>query len=400
MAITLKEPGITRDRIVREAEWLGRRFTIVDTGGLVPDSREAINREVERQVGIALEQAAVVILVTDGAAGVLPMDEEIAARLRRRGQPFLVAVNKCDLKRQFDSADFWRLGGEALFAIAAEHGTGVDELLDAVVQRLPAGRSVRPDKALALAILGRPNVGKSSLLNRLVGSERAIVTPEPGTTRDVVESCCTVDGRTWRLLDTAGIRRRSRVEAPVEYYSVSRAIDQIERCDVALVMFDVTDGPNAQDKRIIRLVADRNRGLVIMANKTDLVAPELKERVREWVGRQLAFVDYAPVVFASVLQNRNVNLALKRAAAVWTAGARQIPSAVLRARVLERLQDSPPAHDCRLLGLAQVGTRPPRFRLRLSRPEAMTPAYERRIVALLRQLEPFTGYPVRLRVVS
>ncbi len=398
IAITLQQPGITRDRIIREAEWVGRRFTVVDTGGLVPDSREEIDREVERQVKIALERAAVVVLVVDGTAGVLPMDEEIAARLRRQNRPFLVAVNKSDRRRQFDEADFFRLGGEKLFPIAAEHGTGIDDLLDAVVERLPDDSTRRRGKALALAILGRPNVGKSSLLNRLLGQNRSIVTATPGTTRDVVEEYCTIGERTFRLLDTAGIRRRSRVDEPVEYYSVTRAIDQIERCDVALVVFDATDGPAAQDKRIINLVTERDRGMVIIANKMDLVPAHLHDRVRDWVKKGLAFVDHVPVVFASVIENRNVGTALRRAEKVWQAGARQLPNALLRERLLEKLQQSPPAHDCRVLGLSQVGTRPPTFRLRLSRPDALNPVWERRVITALRRIEKFEGHPVRLRV--
>jgi GTP-binding protein len=398
IAITLQQPGVTRDRIIREAEWVGRRFTIVDTGGLVPDSKEEINREVERQVRFALEKAAVVVLVVDGAAGLLPMDEEIAARLRRRGRPFLVAVNKVDLKKRFDEADFYRLGGERLFPVAAEHGTGVDDLLDAVVERLADDSTRRRPKALALAILGRPNVGKSSLLNRLLGHERSIVTPTPGTTRDVVEEYCTIGERTFRLLDTAGIRRRTRVDEPVEYYSVTRAIDQIERCDVALVVIDATEGPAQQDKRIMNLVTERSRGMVVIANKMDIVPEKLVDRVRDWVKQQLAFIDYVPIVFASVLENTNVTTAIRRAERVWQAGARQLPNAVLRERIVSRLESSPPAHDCRVLNLSQVGTRPPQFRLRLSNPDAMTPVYERRVITMIRHIEKFEGHPVRLRV--
>jgi GTP-binding protein len=339
-----------------------------------------------------------VVLVVDGAAGPLPMDEEIAARLRRRNRPFLVAVNKCDLRRRYDEADFYRLGGEKLFPVAAEHGTGVDDLLDAVIERLPDDSTRRRANALALAILGRPNVGKSSLLNRLLGQDRSIVTATPGTTRDVVEEYCTIGGRTYRLLDTAGIRRRTRVEEPVEYYSVTRAIDQIERCDVALVVFDATDGPGAQDKRIINLVTERSRGMVIIANKMDIVPENLVDKVHDWVKKELAFVDHVPVVFGSVLRNVGVGVALRRAERVWQSGARQLPNAVLRDRVLERLRQSPPAYNCRVLSLAQTGTRPPAFRLRLSNPKAMSAEYERRVVTAVRRIEKFEGYPVRLYV--
>jgi GTP-binding protein len=398
VAITLQQPGITRDRNTHEAEWLGRRFLVTDTGGLVPDSSEEIAREVERQVQIALKEAKVVVLVVDGAAGLMPLDEEIAARMRRAGVNFIVAVNKCDIRRTFDPSDFHKLGASALFPISAEAGTGVDELLDAVLARLPETSMSRRREVLTLAILGRPNVGKSSLMNRLMGRDRSIVTSIPGTTRDVIEDTFEYDGRHYRLLDTAGIRRKSRVEEPVEYYSVTRAIDQIARCDVAVVMFDTTDGPNNQDKRVINLVEARSKGMVLVANKSDLVRPDLKEKVRDWVKKELAFVDFAPVVFTSVLEARGVNRALKAAADVWDSGGKQVPTTKLRTAVLERLQKSPPRFDVRVLGLTQVGTRPPVFRLRVSNPERVVQSYERRVLADIRRSFRFTGYPIRLRV--
>ncbi len=398
VAITLQQPGITRDRIIREADWLGRRFKVVDTGGLVPDSAEEIAREVERQVQIALSDARVIVLVTDGAAGLAPLDEEIAARLRRAGRRFIVAVNKLDRKRVFDSGEFHKLGAELVVPMSAEQGTGVDELLDAVVARLPSvGRSSTP-AALVLAILGRPNVGKSSLLNALLGRQRSIVTATPGTTRDVVEDEFELDGRVWRLLDTAGIRRKPRVREAVEYYSVTRAIDQIERCDVALVMFDAFDGPTNQDKRVVNLVEERNKGMVIVANKLDLVPEDKRELVRAWVKKELAFVSHVPVVFSSVLHGQGVSEIVRRAGRVWDSGAKTIPRSRLRQDVLPRLESHPPRPDVRVLGLSQVGIRPPRFLLRLSRPCALDPAWERFAASELRKLVRFAGYPIRLSV--
>lgn len=398
VAITLQEPGITRDRIIREAEWLGRRFRVVDTGGLIPDSKEEIAREVERQVAIALSEAKVIVLVVDGAAGLWPMDEEIASRLRKQGRKFIVAVNKLDRRREFDSAQFHKLGPDALVSISAELGTGVDELLEEIVTRLPEQPRRRPERILSLLILGRPNVGKSSFLNRLLGAERSIVTPIPGTTRDVVEEMFEYEGRHLRLLDTAGIRRKPRVREPVEYYSVTRAIDQIGRCDVAIVMFDALDGPNNQDKRIVNLVTERGKGMVIMANKMDTVPAAKKEPVREWVKRELAFVDYAPVVFGSVLKGQGIDRALRTAIAVWDGGGVQIPNAELRKAVMPRIERNQPRFDCRVLALSQTGTRPPTFRLRLSNPKAMSAACEKFVVGEIRRKFSFAGYPVKLYV--
>jgi GTP-binding protein len=404
VSITLQEPGITRDRIVREVDWLGHRFKVVDTGGLVPNSKEEMNREVEHQVQIALEQAKVIVLVVDGSAGLQPLDEEIAARLRRAGLDFLVAVNKLDIRGKFDAADFYKLGGAALIPISAEAGTGVDDLLETMLREMarqgqsPKGRRTAPVLPLSLAIVGRPNVGKSSLMNHLLGHMRAIVTALPGTTRDVIEELFELDGHAYRLLDTAGIRRKPRVNEPVEYYSVTRAIDQIRHCDVALVMFDAHDGPTNQDKRIVNLVVERNRGLVVIANKMDTVPAKLKEKVRDWVRKELDFVDYAPVLFTSVLHGKGVTEAARMASKVWESGGQQMSAAKLRDEVFPLLEKNQPRFDCRAVALSQVGTRPPTFRLRVTKPNAVTPAYERFVTAGIRKRAKFVGYPVRLKV--
>ena len=398
VAITLKEPGITRDRLIREAEWLGRRFQAVDTGGLEPDSEEAIAHEVERQVHIALKEAKVIILVVDGAAGLQPLDLEIASRLRKAGRKFITAVNKLDIRRAYDPADFHGLGGDALVPISAELGTGVDDLLEHVFKRLPEPPQRRAKQILSLAILGRPNVGKSSFLNRLLGQERSIVTAIPGTTRDVVEEMLLHDGRLFRLLDTAGIRRKPRVSEPVEYYSITRAIDQITKCDIAIVMFDAHDGPNNQDKRIINLVTDRGKGMVVVANKMDTVSVVLKQKVRDWVKKELQFVDYAPVVFTSVLKGQGVGEVLSKAMDVWDSGGRQIPNTKLRAQVQALIERRQPRYDARVLALSQTGTRPPLFRLRLTNPKAMTSAYEKFVLSTIRKHFPYSGYPIRLIV--
>lgn len=398
VAITLQEPGITRDRVIRDAEWLGRRFKVVDTGGLIPNSKVEMNREVERQVQIALDEAKVIVLLVDGSVGLQPLDEEIAARLRRAGREFIVAVNKLDIKRKFEETDYHRLGATVLLPISAELGTGVDDLLDAVLARLPEKPRKHAAEVLSLTIVGRPNVGKSSLMNYLLGHARAIVTATPGTTRDVIEESFELDGKAYRLLDTAGIRRKPRVSEPVEYYSVTRAIEQIKHCDVVLVMFDAFDGPTNQDKRIINLVEERNRGLVVVANKMDTVPELLKDKVRDWVKKELRFADYAPVMYTSVLEGLGITETVHEARRVWESGGRQISTAQLRAAVFPALEKSPPRFDCRILALSQVGTRPPTFRLRVSRPDAVTPVYERFVVSEIRGRFKFPGYPVRIRV--
>ena len=398
VSITLQEPGITRDRIIRDVDWLGRRFKVVDTGGLVPNSKEEMNREVERQVQIALDEAQVIVLVVDGSSGLQPLDEEIAARLRRAGREFIVAVNKLDIKRKFEEADFYRLSGAEQVQLSAELGTGVDNLLEAILRRLPEAERVHRPDLLSLAIIGRPNVGKSSLMNLLLGKSRSIVTATPGTTRDVIEEAFEFEGKAYRLLDTAGIRRKPRVSEPVEYYSVTRAIEQIRHCDVALVMFDAFDGPTNQDKRIVNLVEERSRGLVVIANKMDTVPEKLRTKVRDWVKKELAFVDWAPVLFTSVLQGKGANEAVRTARRVWESGAQQISGTRLRAEVFPVLEKSQPRFDCRPIALTQVGTRPPTFRLRMTKPGVVTPVYQRFVAAEIRSRYKFPGYPVRLKV--
>jgi len=336
--------------------------------------------------------------VVDGSAGLQPLDEEIAARLRRAGLEFLVAVNKSDIRSKFDEADFYKLGGTALIPISAEGGTGVDDLLEAILKRLPQAERVKRTDLLTLAIVGRPNVGKSSLMNHLLGHSRSIVTATPGTTRDVIEESFEFDGHAYRLLDTAGIRRKPKVSEPVEYYSVTRAIEQIRHCDVALVMFDAFDGPTNQDKRIVNLVEERSRGLVVVANKMDTVPDKLKDKVRDWVKKELGFADYAPILFTSVLQGKGATEAVRAARRVWESGGQQVPGSKLRDQVFSLLEKNQPRFDCRVIALTQVGTRPPTFRLRATKPNVVTPSYERFVIAEIRKKVKFVGYQVRLKV--
>lgn len=397
IAITLKEPGVTRDRLIRPACWQDREFLVIDTGGYVPDPHEQIQQEITHQIEIALREASVVILVVDGTVGPLPLDEEIASRLRSQGIDFLLAVNKCDRRKHFDETLFYRLGTENVFAISAEHGTGVDELLDAVTKRLPPAK-LHPPSGIALAILGRPNVGKSTILNQLLCQNRAIVTPIPGTTRDVIEESFEFEGERFRIIDTAGIRRRTRIEEPVEYYSVSRAIDTINRCDVALVVVDATEGPTAQDKRIINLVNDRNRGLVIVANKIDLIPPELKKKVEDYITTHLQFVSYAPLVYTCALKGKGVQDTVRQAKSVYHSGAMRISARFLKETILVQLRERPPAPRCLVLGLSQTGTRPPVFRLRVTKPDEINARYRMFVINLIRNQFKFTGYPIRLNI--
>lgn len=398
VAITLKEPGITRDRLGRTAEWQGRQFFVFDTGGFIPETKELLEKEIGGQVKLAIAEAAVIVLVVDGVAGLHPLDEEIARLLRREGKQFLLAVNKCDVKRGFELSSFYRLGADKTFPISAEHGIGVAELLDEIVRLLPPDRAAVPTPEIALTILGRPNVGKSTILNQILGKERAIVTPQPGTTRDPVEEVVQLEGETYRIIDTAGIRRRSQIEQPVEFYAVRRALNAIDNCAIALVIFDATEGPTAQDKRLINLVQTRNRGLVLIANKVDLIPKQLMKDTQDYITRELHFVHYAPLVYTCALTGKGVFNALRQAKAVHHSGAMRLSAKFLKATILEELNRTPPGPRCRVLGLTQTGIRPPSFRLRLSHPQEANENYRRFVINLLRNQFKFTGYPIRLNV--
>ncbi|MGQ9679050.1 MAG: ribosome biogenesis GTPase Der [bacterium] len=398
IAITLKEPGITRDRLGRTAQWQGRKFFVFDTGGFLPDAKDLLEKEIAGQAKLAIGEASVIILVVDGVTGLHPVDEEISRQLRRAGKQFLLAVNKCDVKRGFEVSTFYRLGATKIFPLSAEHGIGVAELLDEIVRLLPPDPPSSPTREIALAILGRPNVGKSTFLNQILGKQRVIVTPQPGTTRDPVEEIIRFEDETYRIIDTAGIRRRSQIAQPVEFYAVRRTLNAIDNCDIALVIFDATEGPTAQDKRIINLVGTKNRGLVIIANKVDLIPKHLIKKTQDYITDQLHFVHYAPLVYTCALTGKGTLTALRQAKAVYHSGAMRLSAQFLRSTILEQLKRTPPGPRTRVLGFTQTGIRPPSFRLRLSDPQEANVNYQRFVFNLLRDQFKFTGYPIRLNV--
>lgn len=398
IAITLKEPGITRDRLGHTAEWQGRQFFVFDTGGFIPETKDLLEKEIAGQVKLAIGEASVIILVVDGVAGLHPLDEEIARLLRQKGKQFLLAINKGDVKRGFEVANFYRLGAAKIFPLSAEHGTGVAELLDEIIRLLPPDRAGATAREITLTILGRPNVGKSTFLNQILGKQRAIVTPHSGTTRDPVAEIIQFEGETYRIIDTAGIRRRAQIEQPVEFYAVRRALNAIDNCAIALVLFDATAGPTAQDKRLINLVQTRDRGLVIIANKVDLIPKELIKKSQDYFSRQLHFVHFAPLVSTCALTGKGVFNVLRQAKAVYHSGAMRLSARFLRSTILEELKRTPPGPRCRVLGLTQTGIRPPSFRLRLSHPQEANRNYQHFVINLLRDQFKFTGYPIRLNV--
>lgn len=427
-AIVADVPGVTRDRIASEAQWGGRRFIVVDTGGLDAPAeghvqgRDPVRAALAAQVAVAardqallaVQEADLVVFVVDGQAGLHPSDSEIADALRRAGRPVLLAVNKGDRRAVAEAAgEFYGLGLGDPLVVSAEHGTGVGELLDAVVAALPApgdeeGEDARAgedvDAALTrVCIVGRPNVGKSSLLNRLIGEERAIVSPLPGTTREAVDARWEAAGRSFELVDTAGLRRRARIDSDVEFYGFSRTLRAIEHCDVSLIVLDGTGPVTEQDKKIAGHVQQFGRGAIILVNKWDLAERDERATGRyvEMIRRELGFLPYAPILFVSARTGLRLHRLPEVIARVAANHAARVDAAKLT-RLVEEAQalHAPPGHKgrhLRIYSVAQVDVKPPTFVLVVNDPELVHFSYERYLENRLRQAFDFEGTPVRMR---
>jgi GTP-binding protein len=377
------EPGITRDRIYGETEWSGRRFSLVDTGGIVPDDEEIIPAHIFRQAEFAIIEAAVLVWVVDARAGATPLDEELARHLRGTGKTVLVAANKVDAaKLEALAGEFHRFGFEDVFPISAENSDGVAELLDAIVALLPTQEGSTDDDAEAegrprevrLAIVGRPNVGKSSLLNRLIGEERVIVSPVAGTTRDAVDTVLEAEGRTFRLVDTAGIRRKGKTEEMTEKLSVVMARRSLERADVAVVVIDAVEGVTALDANIAGYALDAGCSIILAVNKWDLVPDKDTHTTSEFerdLRFKMKFLEWAPVVTTSAVKGQRVERLLSLALHANEARNRRVPTAQLNA-FYERVMASgrAPTTPAPVRGgqsrlhvkyLTQTGVRPPAF---------------------------------------
>jgi len=427
-SIVTDEPGITRDRIYGVAEWEGRAFEVVDTGGIVPDEKAGIPGEILHQARTAIEAAARVVLVVDGRAGPTPLDAELAQMLRHAGKPPVIAVNKVDVPQQAElAAQFYELGDE-VFPVSAEHGFGVDTLLDALTADFPRGESVGAEPDANIAIIGRPNVGKSTLLNQLAGAERAIVSPEPGTTRDAVDTLVMRNGKTYRFLDTAGIRRKGKTKLVAEKLSVIMARRHLERADVALLVADASAGVTSHDATIAGYAEQSGCSVIIVMNKWDLAleaAGEKAERARKrgskeaskqgsaasganagrllsdyerLVREKLKFLSYAPIVFLSALTGEHVGRLFQLIARVAEARSRRIPTGELNRWLASVDLDrgtSPASRKVKIYYITQAGASPPSFVLFTNQTKPLHFSYQRFLENRLRAEFDFTGTPIR-----
>ena len=405
-AIVSERAGTTRDRHFGDAEWNGRHFWIIDTGGLVPDSNEAMDQAIQRQVEFALAESDLVLFLVDGPEGVTAVDRAIAERLRRANRPVLLVVNKLDdLERSTAQYEFYQLGFGDPIGVSAAVGKGSGDLLDAIVARLPSKQPGEDSDSVHVAVVGRPNVGKSSLVNRLLGAERHMVAPEAGTTRDAIDSVLRFDGRTLNFIDTAGLRKRSKVEDDIEFYSTLRTERAIERADVCVLVVDATVGLHAQDLRIANDAWDRGRGLIVVVNKWDLVEEKdanTARRGEEAVTERAPFLRYVPFLYASALTGQRVRRLLELILQVAEQRHARVPTAEVN-RVLETLVERTapppqPGEEVKLLYASQVGTAPPTFAIVTNRPEDVPESYQRYLVHGFRSAWRFLGSPVRLKL--
>ncbi len=409
-AIVEERPGVTRDRKELAASWTGRTFLVVDTGGWLPASAAAddpsvLTRQVSEQAERAISMADVVVCVVDTTVGVVEEDDAVARVLRRSGKPVLVAVNKVDDdRREAESWSFERLGLGTPHPISAMHGRGTGDLLDAIVAALPPEAQladVPVDDAFAVAIVGRPNVGKSTLFNRLVGDERSVVHDAPGTTRDAIDTVVeTPDGRL-RFVDTAGMRRRSRIDENTEYYGLLRALEAVDRADAALLVIDASAGVTHQDQRLAERVDGAGTAIVVVLNKWDLIEDaDERKQVLEDVHDRLAFLGYAPVLKVSAQTGRNLKHVLPALREAEEAYHRRVPTATLN-RLLQEAQMQHPApamkrYRPRILYATQGATDPPTFTIFVS--HDLPPTYLRYLERKLREGLDLGPTPIKLRV--
>ncbi|MCL4859398.1 MAG: ribosome biogenesis GTPase Der [Caldilineaceae bacterium] len=424
-AIVEDLPGTTRDRIYGDSYWNGVGFTVIDTGGLEAPSEVGAARRapgqsdapplalnsarfvshIQNQAEVAIAEADVIVFVVDGKEGLTAADEDVAELLRRANKPIFVAVNKTEsATRQLDALEFWNLGLGEPYPISAYHGDGVGDLLDAIVEALPPYRDEDEveDDSIGITIVGRPNVGKSSLLNALLGAERAIVSDVPGTTRDPIDTQMVYHGQTITLIDTAGIRRRGSVEPGIERYSVLRSTRSIDRADVALLLIDAIEGVTAQDAHIAGYILEKDKSVIVVVNKWDALEKdehtmvEYARRVRE----ELKFLDYVPVLFVSALTRQRVHQVLPTALEVVAARRHRLTTSEVN-NILRDAYDAnpPPSRQGRPLRIyygAQVENDPPGFAIFVNDPELIHFSYERYLKNRIRAHYPFLGTPIRL----
>jgi GTP-binding protein len=397
-------PGVTRDRHYGYGEWCGKYFTVIDTGGYVTGSEDKFESEIRKQVKLAIDEASAIIFMVDCRDGLTGFDKEFANVLRTSKKPILLAVNKTDTPdKAMYAAEFYELALGEIYPVSAENGSGTGELLDELIKTFPSEGVEDPDAGIPrISILGRPNVGKSSLLNSLLGTERSIVTDEAGTTRDAIHSYYKMFGKNFILIDTAGIRKKGKVKDDIEFYSVLRSLRALEESDVCIVVIDAERGLESQDVNIISLADRQGKGIVIMVNKWDLIEKDSKtsDKFKKDILEKLAPIDYVPIIFASVIEKQRIFQVMEKAVQVFENKTKKIPTSQLNDKLLPEIQHYPPpaikGKHIQIKYITQVTARFPSFAFFCNLPQYIQASYQRFLENKIRENFDFEGVPVRL----
>lgn len=404
ISIVEDTPGVTRDRIFGEVEWLNKYFTIIDTGGIEPESDDIILSQMRNQAMLAVDMAHVILFVVDGKSGLTAADKEVADILRRTKKPVLLVVNKIDSKSQFDNVyDFYELGLGNPIAISGANSMGLGDLLDEVVENFPEGMNTEYDEdVIRVAITGKPNAGKSSILNNILGEERVIVSPIAGTTRDAIDTYFEKDDNKFLLIDTAGIRRRSKVYENVERFSVIRSMSAVDRADVVLIVIDATEGVTEQDTKIAGIAHDEGKACIFVVNKWDLIEKDNKTmgNFRMSVREKFPFMTYAPILFVSAVSNQRIGKILETVVQVSAEQNKRVTTSVLNQVIGEAIMlNQPPSDKGRRLKIyygTQTGVKPPTFNLFINDKELTHFSYTRYIENRLRENFGFEGTSIKI----
>lgn len=398
LSIVEDTPGVTRDRIYAEAEWCGVHFALIDTGGIEPNTKDMILSQMREQAEMAIDTSDVILFMVDGKEGLTAADREVGEMLMKTGKKVVLAVNKIDKPDLPDDFyDFYELGLGEPIPISSANMMNLGDLLDEIVASFPEGADTEEDDSIKIAMIGKPNVGKSSLVNKLLGENRVIVSPIAGTTRDSIDTPFEFDGDQYTLIDTAGIRRKSKVNEDIEKFSIIRAVAAIERCDVCMLMIDAQEGVTEQDKKIAGIAHEAGKGIVILVNKWDLVEKETNtmKKFRENMDTELGFMSYAPSLFISALTGQRVNQVMGLAKVVAENRAMRVPTGQLNTVITDATMMKQPPSDkgkrLKIYYVTQVGVKPPLFSFKINARKLMHFSYSRYLENQIRNAFGFEG---------
>ncbi len=403
ISIVENTPGVTRDRIFAEVEWLDKYFTLVDTGGIEPDSEDIILSQMRNQAMLAMDMSHVILFIVDGKAGITAADKEIAQLLRKTKKPVILVVNKIDSQSQFDNIyDFYELGFGTPFAVSGANSMGFGDLLDEIVENFPAGLDTEYEEdIIRVAITGKPNAGKSSILNKILGEERVIVSPIAGTTRDAIDTYFEKNGQKFLLIDTAGLRRKSKIYETIEKYSVIRAMSAVDRADVVLIVIDALEGVTEQDTKVAGIAHDEGKGCIFVINKWDLIEKDNKtmSNYTKDIKEKLPFMMYAPIVFVSAKTNQRMNKILDTVEYVSNEHSKRISTSALNEVIGEAVMlNQPPSDKGRRLKIyygTQTDIRPPKITLFINDKDLTHFSYQRYLENKIRENFGFEGTSIK-----